>query len=93
MDTIRTEDLPARYGGEECAIIARETDLIGGRSLSEQIRQRVAKTQIAVWDDSESNVRVTVSLGVASASPGFATNPERVVSKEDKNLYAAKERK
>jgi two-component system cell cycle response regulator len=90
-ETIRTEDLLARYGGEEFAIIAQGTDLAGGRALAERIRQRVAETQVLASDDANSDVRVTVSLGVAAVPPGFATNPETLVSKADKNLYEAKE--
>ncbi len=88
---IRTEDSVSRYGGEEFAIIAQGTDTEGGRILAERVREKVASTRIATRATGDIEVRVTVSLGVATAAGGAEVSPEQLVAQADRNLYQAKE--
>lgn len=88
---IRTEDSLSRYGGEEFAIIAQGTDVEGGLILAERVRKKVSQTQIATQATGSIEIRVTVSLGVATVGPGVEISPEKLIEEADKNLYKAKE--
>ncbi len=61
--TIRTEDLVARWGGEEFIVILPATDLAGGVASAERLCDAVDRKAIAVAD---LDVHVTVSVGCAS---------------------------
>jgi diguanylate cyclase (GGDEF)-like protein len=84
---VRREDLFARYGGEEFAVLARGTSGAAASGFAERMRAGVEQLAIA----HESLVlRVTVSLGVASAPAPDATTPEELIARADEALYAAK---
>jgi two-component system cell cycle response regulator len=60
---IRDVDIPARYSGDEFAIIFPETNASGASIVAERIRQRVSTQSITSnWH----NLRVTASVGLAS---------------------------
>lgn len=93
-DTVRKEDVLARFGGEEFVVLARETELSGGRTLAERLRGAVEQRPCA-WKDED--LRVTVSVGVAaSARTGsyVSGESERILfGWADRALYLAKERR
>lgn len=82
----RAADLPARYGGEELAILLPETDLEGARRLAERVRSAVEAARFR--DDAGGEVRVTISAGAAVAPP--AREPDALVAAADAGLYRAK---
>jgi diguanylate cyclase (GGDEF)-like protein len=86
--SIRTEDVLARFGGEEFAIIAQGTGLDGGRALGERIRRNVGAARIRAGARRE--ISLTVSAGVASLRPGAAADAGSLIAAADENLYAAK---
>jgi two-component system, cell cycle response regulator len=88
---LRTEDLLARYGGEEFTIIAPGTNYEGGLALGQRVRQRVENGAIIPAEGSDKVMKTTVSVGVASVSPGFAGDSAAVIAAADANLYAAKQ--
>ncbi len=59
----RSEDLAARYGGEEIVVIMPETYKVDSLVLGERIRQRVEEMRI---DFKGHTVRLTISGGLAS---------------------------
>jgi diguanylate cyclase (GGDEF)-like protein len=93
-DTVRKEDVLARFGGEEFVVLARETALPGGRALAERLR-RAVEQRPCVWKGAE--LRVTISLGVAvSTRTGayVAGESERALfGWADRALYLAKRRR
>jgi diguanylate cyclase (GGDEF)-like protein len=84
----RPRDLAARYGGEEMAVILPDTDAEGARHLAEAMCEAVAALAIA-HERSEHEV-VTISAGVASATPPRDAGPTALVDQADTALYAAK---
>ncbi len=81
----RREDFFARYGGEEFVMLCRTTTLEQGRQLGERIRSAVERERIAFEGR---HVPLTVSIGVASASP--RATPAEVLGVADAALYSAK---
>ncbi|MFW2388005.1 MAG: GGDEF domain-containing protein [Polyangiales bacterium] len=65
---IRPDDVIARYGGEEIAVILPETDLHGGTRIADDLRKMIAE-QTFVFEDDE--IEVTISCGVAQLQPGW----------------------
>jgi diguanylate cyclase (GGDEF)-like protein len=83
----RATDEPARYGGDELAVILAETSLEGGITLGESIRRAVAAAELRLPDGTP--LRVTVSVGVAALEAGHG-DPEALIEAADVGLYAAK---
>jgi len=82
---LRPDDLIARYGGEELAIILPETDLAGGTLIAEELRKMIA-TATFVFEDED--IDVTVSCGVAQLAPSWSSYD--FVKATDERLYEAK---
>ncbi|MBX5439933.1 MAG: diguanylate cyclase [Solirubrobacteraceae bacterium] len=87
-DRSREIDAPARYGGEELALVVPQTDAEGAYQLAERVRQEVEALEIPLLDGSGS-IRVTASLGVASL-PADAEDGGGLIAAADAALYAAK---
>ncbi len=77
----RSEDLVARYGGEEFICILPGASLETALEVAEQIRKRV----------NQSELDLTVSLGVSSQVPSTASQSRSLIEKADKALYKAKQ--
>ena len=86
-DTSREVDYPARYGGEELAVILPHTDLEGAYAIAERIRTAIASLRIPRFDHG-GMLTITTSLGVAEASSG--DNKNTLIAKADAALYEAK---
>ncbi len=63
--TIRLEDVFARWGGDEFAILARSTDLAEARTLAERVRASVGEMEIPADGPA---IRLSASTGVAALS-------------------------
>ena len=82
----RSEDLAARYGGEEIVIIMPETGKVDSLVLGERIRQRVEEMR---FDFNGHSARLTISGGLASF-PENATDAATLLKCADNALYRAK---
>jgi diguanylate cyclase (GGDEF)-like protein len=85
-DHMRAGDTAYRYGGEEFAILARETDPDGGYGVAERLRQAIEDRYA---DGSNLAIGVTISAGLAALSPGVP-GAEHLVIAADAALYEAK---
>lgn len=90
---VRDSDVAARYGGEEFVILLPHTDIAAGELLAERIRQTVSESPVAFGTGRE--VRVTASIGIASATPGpgdgdLKSLGESLLARADVALYSAK---
>jgi len=85
---VRSFDLVARYGGEEFAAVLPSTPSRGAEAVAEMLRARVET--LATRHPSAPLSVVTISLGVATATPGLTTSPEALVASADEALYRAK---
>ncbi len=85
-EAIRQEDVFARYGGEEFAVICRGIDLPGAVAFGERMRKQV-ETHAFVYEGA--NLKVTVSIGVASVNERMK-EPVELVGDADDALYQAK---
>jgi two-component system, cell cycle response regulator len=85
---VRTEDVVARFGGEEFAIVARGIDVEGARMFAERVRVIIQRATIN-WENQR--LQVTMSLGVAhNLGNAEVDKPESLVAAADMALYAAK---
>src|SRR6185369_9572375 len=63
---MRGVDTAARYGGEEIAVILPRTEMVGGYSLAERIREAIAELRITTDDEPPRSLAVTASLGISA---------------------------
>ncbi len=80
----RATDVPARYGGDEFALLAPSTTAVQALRLAERIRAAIAGETTAAEQS------VSVSIGVAGVQPGQAATSADLMSAADAELYGAK---
>jgi diguanylate cyclase (GGDEF)-like protein/putative nucleotidyltransferase with HDIG domain len=85
---LRPYDVPARFGGEEFAILLPETSSETALEIAERIRRAVAEHLFEV-ETSSDPIRATVSLGVAGY-PKDGTDPNELIHQADLAVYRAK---
>lgn len=86
-EAVRDADIPARYGGEELAVLMPETMIRAARDVAERVRAAIADGDVRHEGVS---IPVTASIGV-SGCPERVDEPRRLFDSADRALYAAKE--
>ncbi|MBI1345774.1 diguanylate cyclase [bacterium] len=88
VERMRSQDrgLPARYGGEEMALLLPGMGINGASRIAESLRASIERHTVKYL---ETTLQVTVSIGVA-ACPIHATTGESLVQAADEALYRAK---
>jgi len=84
-DSLRQEDLPGRYGGEEFGIVLPDTGAAGAAVVAERVRRRIEAAVL----ERRSAVHATVSIGFAELEPQDA-DFNAWIARADRALYAAK---
>jgi diguanylate cyclase (GGDEF)-like protein len=87
-DLSRDLDVPARYGGEELAVVLSQTDADGAALLAERMRAAIESLEVPRVGG-RGKVRVTASFGVASV-PDSALDRPGLIAAADAALYRAK---
>jgi diguanylate cyclase (GGDEF)-like protein len=90
---IRSMDTAARFGGDELAILLPEAGAGDAATLAERIREAIAAVPFVLTAQIERSL--TVSVGVASVSPGrhetdLKALADRLLADADAALYRAK---
>lgn len=83
---LRQQDMLARVGGEEFAVLLPEVELAGALVAAEKVRHLVEGARFVAQDK---EFGCTVSAGVASFDPRM-TSPQGLYESADRNLYEAK---
>ncbi len=83
------EDLVARYGGEELAIVLPQTPVEAAISIVGKLQAAIAQLKI-VHERSPASSFLTVSFGIWSQIPSVTETPEAAILAADAALYAAK---
>jgi diguanylate cyclase (GGDEF)-like protein len=84
---LRTYDIAARYGGEEYMMVLPETTLQDAVAVAERIRLDVRDL---TFDQSMKDLKVTISLGVATYPSRTINSLEALFKEADMALYRAK---
>ena len=87
-ESSREIDHPARYGGEELAVVLPGTDLEGAFNRAERVREQIAQLHITRLDG-RGTLRITASCGVAAAR-GARVDGRALLDAADSALYEAK---
>ncbi len=82
----RDADVPARYGGEEMALILPHTDLNGAYEMAERVRSAIERMRVPRLDG-DGELRITTSVGAAASEVG---RKDKLVEAADNALYTAK---
>jgi diguanylate cyclase len=86
--TIKGQDITARYGGDEFAVLLPDTALRQALTVADHIRRAVMSKELKKKSTGEMLGRVTVSIGVSMLEPG--DNTDSLIERADVCLYAAK---
>ncbi len=85
--TIRSQDIASRFGGEEFVVMLRETALEDALVVAERIRKGVEDLRIS---SSKEDIKVTISIGVAEFDYDIDKKPDDVIGRADDSLYVSK---
>lgn len=84
QSTIRASDFAARFGGEEFLVLLPDADRDAAMVVAEKLRTEIEHAELAGVGS------ISASLGLA-ALPMDAIEPDELLRKADRALYAAKE--
>ena len=82
----RSDDVAARIGGEEFALLLPECTAADAAMLADRLREAVASTMFAPGGEAQ---RITVSIGVAALAP-HRDSRQALMAAADAALYRAK---
>jgi diguanylate cyclase (GGDEF)-like protein len=85
-EQMRAGDTIYRYGGEEFAVLARDTDAAGGAVVADRLRRVVEQRYES---RAAGDLAVTISVGLAELTAELDT-ADRIVTAADAALYSAK---
>ena len=86
-ELLRTEDVLARFGGEEFTILCRGSDQSGAKIVAERLRRAVEERKFTFGGK---EIPVTISLGIAAVPESNVSDYSAFLAAADKALYEAK---
>lgn len=87
QSSVRSEDLPARFGGEEFCVLLVECDEHSLFEVAERIRRAIEETTVAYEGNT---LRVTVSIGCYHIAGPGPHQAETCLGRADRALYLSK---
>lgn len=88
QQTVRSNDLFARLGGEEFAVILYGANIYAATRVAHKLRKQLSELIITA-DGKDLKIKVTASFGVVEMSNAYQS-PDDLLSAVDKALYRAK---
>lgn len=85
-NSLRSMDIPSRYGGDEFFILLPHTPLDSAYMLADRLRETVARQSFTIKDKA---LTITISVGVATLTPNMK-NLADLMEEADIALYRAK---
>lgn len=85
---LRAEDVGARHGGEEFAVLLRYTDSSHAFAIAERIRREIEEQR---FEHDGRVIRVTTSVGLATLEGRCYKTWQEMIEAADGNLYKAKQ--
>ena len=85
-DDLRQADILCRWGGEEFALLLKDTSVEQARALAQKIRQQAEQSE---FEYNGSTLRVTTSIGLAQLNADESL--EQLLARADRALYRAKQ--
>ena len=89
--SIRGRDQVARFGGEEFAVLLRDTPRSGCVAVAENIRSNVEKTLVELPADLAQDLVLSVTISIGGAHYRIGEPAEALVERADRNLYRSKQ--
>lgn len=88
-ETCRSRDIPARFGGDEFAVLLPRTRASEARFVAERIRLELARRRVT--QGAPLDTLLTVSIGISDLASVAEPRPHLLFDAADRALYAAKE--
>jgi diguanylate cyclase (GGDEF)-like protein len=86
-EMLRGEDVFARFGGEEFAVLLPETGIDEATVIAERLRKLVSEHTVS---DKGKTISVTISVGVASWQSGKSLDINTLLNQADQAMYHSK---
>jgi two-component system, cell cycle response regulator len=88
QDSIRSDDVLTRFGGDEFVVVMRNTLTVAARIAAERIARRVADNVVTFEGKP---ISVTLSVGITTCTKDKLVTPDELLRNADRLLYRAKE--
>ena len=88
LGTLRSTDVPVRYGGDEFVVLLPETSKDQAMECAKRLRGEISRWKFLA-EESYGPLQITASLGVASF-PDDARAPEELLRRADDAMYRVK---
>ncbi len=88
---VRGRDMVARFGGEEFAVLLRDTPRSGCKAVAEHVRAGIERLMIKMPEDLLKDELIAVTASVGGAWYREDESPEAFIDRADRALYLSKQ--
>jgi diguanylate cyclase (GGDEF)-like protein len=85
---LRQDEVLARYGGDEFALVMADTTLQHAREAAERLRQKISEAPLHT---TFGDIPVTISVGITETPHEKTITASQLIELADRRLYMAKE--